>query len=111
MELEDAKGSSQNFHTIDSSSPKSLFSLFFTNLVLDRVVRYTNLNTERVRVDPIATRAKNIRFHDSLNQLPWKPATSSEILAYLGILIYIGIHIEPYIDDYWNTNEEDRPIH
>ena len=111
MELENAKGSSQNLHTIDSSNPEDLFSLFFTDLVLDRIVRCTNLNAERVRVDPVATRAKNIRFHDSLNQLPWKPVTSSAILAYLGILIYIGIHVEPYIDDYWNTSEEDRPIH
>ena len=83
MELENAKGSSQNLHRIDSSSPEDLFSLFFTDLVLDRIVRCTNLNAERVRVDPVATRAKNIRFHDSLNQRPWKPVTSYEILAYL----------------------------
>jgi hypothetical protein len=110
MELEDAKGSSQNLHKIDSSSPEDLFSLFFTDLVLDRIVQCTNLNAERVRIDPVAARAKNIRFHDSLNQLPWKPVTSSEILAYLGILIYMGIHVEPYINDYWNTSE-DRPVH
>ena len=48
MELENAKGSSQNLHTIDSSRPKDLFSLFFTDLILNRIVRYTNLNTERV---------------------------------------------------------------
>ena len=107
MELENAKGSSQNLHTIDSSSPEELFSLFFTDLVLDRIVRCTNLNAERVRADPVAARAKNIRFHDSLNQLPWKPVTSSEILAYLGILIYMGIHPEPHISDYWDTNAEN----
>jgi hypothetical protein len=111
MELENAKGSSQNLHTIDFSSPENLFSLFFTDSVLDRIVRCTNLNAEKVRVDPVATRAKNIRFHDSLNQLPWKPVTSSEILAYLGILIYMGIHVEPHINDYWNTSVEDGPIH
>jgi hypothetical protein len=111
MELENTKGSSQNLDTIDSSSPEDLFSLYFTDLVLDRIVRCTNLNAERVRVDPVASRAKNIRFHDSLNQLPWKSVTSSEILAYLGILIYMGIHVEPHINDYWNTNGEDFPIH
>jgi len=110
MELEDAKGSPQNLHMIDSSSPEDLFSLFFTNLVLDRIVRCTNLNAERVRLDPVATRAKNIRGHDSLNQLPWKAVTSSELLAYLGILIYMGIHVEPHINDYWNTRE-DCPVH
>jgi len=70
MELENAKGLSQNLHTIDTSSPEDLFSLFFTDLVLDRIVRCTNLNAERVRIDPVATRAKNIRSHNSLNQLP-----------------------------------------
>ena len=111
MELENAKGSSQNLHTIDTSKPEDLFSLFFTDLILDRIVRCTNLNAERVRVDPVAARAKNIRFHDSLNQLPWKPVTSSEILAYLRIHIYIEIHVEPHVNDYWNTSEEDGPIH
>src|SRR5271155_196791 len=111
MELENTRGSSQNLHTIDSSNPEDLFSLFFTDLVLDRIVRCTNLNAERVRVDPVTARAKNIRFHDSLNQLSWKPVTSSDILAYFGILIYMGIHVEPYINDYWNTGDEDRPIH
>jgi len=111
MQLENAKGSSQNLHTIAASSPGDLFSLFFTDLVLDRIVRCTNLNAERARADPVAARAKNIRFHDSLNQMPWKPVTSSEILAYLGILIYMGIHVEPHINDYWNTNDDDGPIH
>jgi hypothetical protein len=111
MELENIKGSSQIPCTIDSSSPEDLFSLFFTDSVLDRIVRCTNLNAESVRVDPVAARSKNVRFHDSLNQTPWKPVTSYEILAYLGILIYMGIHIEPHINDYWNTNEEDGPIH
>ncbi|EKG09073.1 hypothetical protein MPH_13941 [Macrophomina phaseolina MS6] len=111
MELEDAKGSSQNLHRVDSSSPEDLFSLFFTDLVLNRIVRCTNLNAERIRVDPVAARAKNIRFHNSPNQQAWKPVTSSEILGYLGILIYMGIHVEPHIDDYWNTSDEDRPIH
>src|SRR2546421_2719091 len=111
MELENTRGSSQNLHTIDSSNPEDLFSLFFTDLVLDRIVRCTNLNAERVRADPVAARAKNIRFHDSLNQRPWKPVTSSEVRAYLGILIYMGIYTTPDINDYWNTSEEDRPIH
>jgi hypothetical protein len=42
MELENAKGSSQNLDTIDSSSPENLFSLFFTDSVLDRIVRRGN---------------------------------------------------------------------
>jgi hypothetical protein len=108
MELKNVQGSSRVPYT---SSPEDLFSLFFTDSILDRIVRCTNLNAERVRVDPVTTRAKNIRFHDSLNQLPWKPVTPYEILVYFGILIYMGIHVEPHINNYWNTNEEDSLIH
>ena len=67
MELENAQGSSQNLHTIDSSSPEDLFSLFFTDLVLDRIVRCTNLNAEKVRVDLVIIKVKNIRFYNFLN--------------------------------------------
>jgi hypothetical protein len=68
LELENTKGLSQNLYTINTSSPEDLFSLFFTDLVLDRIMRYTNLNAERVQTDPVAIRAKNIRFYNSLNQ-------------------------------------------
>ena len=110
MELEDAKGSSQNLYVINSSSPKDLFSLFFMDLVLNRIVRCTNLNVERVQVDLVAARAKKIRFYDSLKQLPQKPVTSSKILIYLRILIYIGIYLKPYINNYQNTSKEDSLI-
>ena len=67
MELKNTKGSSQNLHTINSSSPKTLFSLFFTDSVLNRIIQYTNLNTEKVQVDPVVIKVKNIRFYNSLN--------------------------------------------
>ena len=58
MELDNAKGSSENLPTIDTSSPEDLFSLFFTDSILDRMVQCTPLNAEGVRADPVATRAK-----------------------------------------------------
>jgi hypothetical protein len=33
------------------------------------------------------------------------------MLAYLGIIIYIGIHIEPHQDIYWNIYKDKGPIH
>jgi len=111
MDLNRTTSSSQLPETIDSSSPEALFTLFFTTSVIDRIVRCTNVNAEKIRADPVASRAKNIRFHDSYNQRPWKPVTSSEILAYLGILIYMGIHVEPFINNYWNIDGEASPVH
>jgi hypothetical protein len=111
MDLNCTTGSSQIPNTINSSSPEALFTLFFTDSVIDRIVRCTNVNAESARLDPVASRAQNIRSYNSYNQLSWKPVTSSEILAYLGILIYMGIYTMPHINDYWNTDEETGPVH
>jgi hypothetical protein len=64
MELKNIKGLSQIPYT---SSPEDLFSLFFTDTVLNRIIRYTNFNAERVRGDLVVIRVKNIRFYNSLN--------------------------------------------
>jgi len=112
MDLNHTTSSSQVPNTIDSSSPEAIFTLFFTDSVIDRIVRCTNINTESVRADPVTSRAQNSRFHDSYNQLPWKPVTSSEILAFLGILIYMGIYPMPRINDYWNIKKKAGiPLH
>ena len=111
MDLNRTTSSSQIPNTINSSSPEALFTLFFTESVIDRIIQYTNANAEKIRADPVASRAQNIRFHNSHNQLPWKPVTSSEILTYLGVLIYMGIYTTPNINDYWNTNEKSGPVH
>jgi Transposase IS4 len=90
MNLQDtpAKGSSQILnmpcdYDNNSRCPETLFSLFFTASVLNRIVRCTNLNAEKARDDPTASRPKNCRFHNSSNRLAWKPVTSNEILAYI----------------------------
>jgi hypothetical protein len=97
--------------SIDASSPEALFSLFFTETVLDLIVQSTNSHAKRVRECHIVPRADNPRFDDSFDQEPWKPVTPDEILAFLGMVIYMRLHVEPHIDDYWNTNQNDGPIH
>ena len=112
MDLNRITSSSQILNTINSSNPEALFTLFFTDSVIDRIVRCTNINAESVRADPVTSRAQNSRFHDSYNQLPWKPVTSSEILAFLGILIYMGIYPMPRINGYWNIKKKAGiPLH
>ena len=100
LDFKNIKGSSHIPSTVQSNSPEALFSLFFTTSVLDIIVRYTNLNAERVYTVPVTLRALNSRFHGSLKQRPWVSINSDEILVYLRIQIYIGIHIELYINDY-----------
>ena len=108
MDLNRTTSSSQIPETIDSSSPEALFTLFFTDSVIDHIVQCTNVNAESARADTLASRAQNVRFRNPYKQRPWKPVTSSEILAYLGILIYMGIYPMPYINNYWNIDGEAR---
>ena len=105
MDLNHTTSSSQILNTINSSNPEALFTLFFTDSVINHIVRCINVNAENIWADPVTLRAQNIQFHNSYNQLPWKPVTSSEILAFLGVLIYMGIYTTPKINDYWNTKK------
>src|SRR5436190_20545295 len=60
MDLNRTTSSSQVPNMINSSSPEALFALFFTGSVIDHIVQCTNVNAERIRADPIASRAPNI---------------------------------------------------
>jgi hypothetical protein len=111
MDLIDTRSSCQIPIETDSSSPKALFSLFFSTSVVDLIVQCTNKNAEKARENPVASRAGNIRFHQSLNQRLWHPVTSNEILAYFGILIYMGVYREPHINTYWNIRPKKGPLH
>ena len=111
MDLNRITSSSQIPNTINSSSPEALFTLFFTDSVINHIVQCTNVNAESIRADPVASRALNIRFHNSYNQLPWKPVTSSEILAFLRVLIYMGTYPLPHVNKYWNTNGKAGLVH
>ena len=57
IDLNHITSSSQIPNTINSSSPEALFALFFTDLVIDRIIQCTNINAERMRVDPVTSRA------------------------------------------------------
>lgn len=66
-----------------------------------QIVNHTN---ERVKQLP----TEDLRQYARLNA--WKPVTCEEIYAYLGIRIYIGLHLEPCQEDYWATGP-NRPHH
>src|SRR6266513_433342 len=64
MDLNRTTSSSQIPNMINSSSPEALFTLFFTDSVIDRIIQCINVNAEKIRADPVASRAQNIRFHN-----------------------------------------------
>jgi hypothetical protein len=43
--------------------------------------------------------------------LDWKDTVVEELYAYLGILIYMGLHPENDIDQYWCIDVDNQPSH
>jgi Transposase IS4 len=84
-------------------SPEEVFRLLATDQCLDLIVQCTNQNAALQRKIYLAQPIRGL-------QRPWQLVNRTEILAYLGILIYMGLHIEPHPSDYWNT-QTGRPIH
>lgn len=79
-------------------TPFSLFQLFFCSSLLQIMAKHTNIkaNLERSKA--------------THHQRPWKDTTSTEIGAFIGILLYMGISSLPRTRDFWN-HDLNRPIH
>jgi hypothetical protein len=78
--------------TMINQTPYSLFSLFFSSDLCEIVAKNTNL------------KANKEYFRNSKEQRHWHDTCASEIGAFLGILLYMGLALMPRITDYWSTN-------
>jgi hypothetical protein len=77
---------------LDIKSPYALFSLFFTEDILQTISESTNKYARR----------KQTKFENSVIQpRTWKETDPAEIKVFLGILIYMGVHRSPRIDYYF----------
>ena len=85
----------------DDTGCFEIFKLFFTDELMDLIVYHTNTHANMLY--PKDTPKGNPRR--------WKPTSRQEIYAYFGVLIYMGIHKEPAIEDYWRTTNTYGPIH
>lgn len=86
---------------VDVDSPIALFSLFFDAEVLDRIVYHTNQHAEKLQADVPPTLAHR----------RWKPTSSSELYTYLAIVVYMGVHREPSLVEYWQKLHSTAPRH
>ena len=79
--------------SIDRHDPIALFRLFFDDKMMDLMAVWTNAYTEAHLVPKKdAPRGK---------QRPWSPTCRQELYVYFAVVIYIGITIEPAIENYW----------
>ena len=73
---------------LDSISPFSVWQHFFTDDMIDHIVRHTNLYA--------TGDCNNVTF----------TVTANEIRIFLGILLLSGYHQLPHIADYWSTQPD-----
>ena len=85
--------------TTPYNDPYAIFSLFFTESTLELLVQYTN---KYAFLYP-GPKSDNART--------WFPTTVNEFRAFLGVSIWMGLHVESGIKDFWNTNPLNGPIH
>ena len=77
-----------------------LFSLFFIDEIMDKLVAWTN---EYIELYPLNEETEHLRA--------WQPTCKQELYAYFAVLIYMGITIESSIEDYWKDLKTYRVEH
>lgn len=77
---------------VSPSNALGIFSLYFSDPILENIVQSTNKHVERAP----SPKQPNARAHE------WVPLTVQELRTYLGIIIYQGLHIEKSLKDYYN---------
>ncbi|KAJ3455280.1 hypothetical protein MRS44_013880 [Fusarium solani] len=77
--------------TSSIEDPARLFQLFVPETLVNTWVTYTNT----------AAAAMNPEERDK--KTPWYPTNLSEVYTFLAILIYIGLHKEEELEDYWRV--------
>ena len=50
-------------------------------------------------------------FNTKERKRDWDPLISEELYVFLGVVIYMGIHLEPSIPMYWNTDFNKGPLY
>ncbi len=92
-------GQGQLPNTIAPDDPYAIFGLFFSDDSLKILVQHTN---EYAFLYP-GSKTPDAR--------PWFPTTVKEFRAYLGVSIWMGLHIESSIPDFWNTDSMKGAVH
>ena len=88
---------------VQPSDPWSIFRLFITTEMVAVIVKFTN-----ERVSQLSR--ENLKPRVLLKS--WCPVTVEEIFAYIGIRVYMGLHSEECVTDYWayGINKPTHPL-
>jgi hypothetical protein len=83
-----------------TSHPFDYFTLFFTHDLLQLITKHTNQYAATQRIQSREER-----------QREWHDLVVEELYVFIGAIIYMGIHKEPDISMYWNSDPNKGPIH
>ena len=80
--------------------PFDYFSLFFTPKLFQTITTNTNRYASAQRLHIKEERARE-----------WTDLLVEELHVFLGAIIYMGVHEEPQIEMYWNSDFNKGPLH
>jgi hypothetical protein len=80
---------------VSPDDPITLFTIYYTPEIIELIVEKTN----KYRREPQDDSCPRIRAND------WYPTYSTEIYIYLVIRIYMTLHKDNEIADYWSTKD------
>jgi hypothetical protein len=80
--------------------PFDYFSLFFIPALFRTITTNTNRYATLQKIKVPQERARE-----------WTDLLVEELYVFLGVVIYMGIHDEPQIEMYWNTDFNRGPLH
>jgi hypothetical protein len=83
------------------SHPFDYFILFFTHTLLELITKHTNQYAAIQR----------LKGKPEERQREWYKLVVEELYVFLGSIICIGIHEEPEISMYWNSDPNKGPLH
>ena len=82
-----------------ASTPYRVFSLFFTDEILHKLAQYTNEYAEHASEESGSSERK------------WYPTSLQELRAYIATYVYMGVHSQSKVTDYWNRDSTKGPLH
>ena len=80
--------------------PFDYFSLFFTRDLFQTITTNTNRYASKQRLHITKERARQ-----------WTDLLMEELYVFVGTMIYMGVHEEPRVEMYWNTDFNTGPLH
>ena len=85
---------------LPNSHPFDYFTLFFTPDLFNTITTNTNQYAAMQRLQITEERARK-----------WDTLIVEELYVFIGAIIYMGIHDEPSLAIYWNTDKNKGPLH